>query len=222
MQTGYIAIVLQANKLNLAAASEASLPMQARAALTGLLFTSESTNNKKRAVSKIRDRPLFYWGNAVLYVDRINISNAIEENLGQLHGANFTELSINIDMQQKIRIALIEDDEGLNEAVALLLQSAGYEVKAYQDITTFNKANDPPPDLYVIDRYLGQEDGLDLCRALKADPVTTHRPVVIISANDEVEAMCAAAGANAFLAKPFTKRQLTAVLQQVFEAGTGF
>lgn len=95
-------------------------------------------------------------------------------------------------MQQKIRIALIEDDEGLNEAVAMLLQSAGYEVKAYLDITAFNKANDPPPDLlYAIDRYLGQEDGVDLCRAIKADSLTTHRPVVIMSANEEVEAVSA-------------------------------
>lgn len=125
-------------------------------------------------------------------------------------------------MQQKIRIALIEDDEGLNEAVAMLLQSAGYEVKAYLDITNFNKANDPSADLYVIDRYLGQEDGLDLCRGIKADPPTSHRPVVIMSANDEVEAMSAAAGADAFLAKPFTKSQLKAVLRQVFEAKTGF
>lgn len=124
-------------------------------------------------------------------------------------------------MQQKIRIALIEDDEGLNEAVAMLLQSAGYEVKAYLDITMFNKANDPPPDLFVIDRYLGQEDGLDLCRAIKADSLTTHRPVVIMSANDEVEALSAAAGADAFLAKPFTKSQLKAILQQVFEPKTG-
>jgi CheY-like chemotaxis protein len=43
-----------------------------------------------------------------------------------------------------------------------------------------------------------------------------------MSANDEVEAMSAAAGADAFLAKPFTKSQLKAVLQQVFEAKTGF
>lgn len=125
-------------------------------------------------------------------------------------------------MQQRVRIALIEDDEGLNEAVAMLLQSTGYEVEAYLDITAFNKANDPPPDLYVIDRHLGNEDGLDLCRAIKTDSPTSHRPVVMMSANDEVEALSAAAGADAFLAKPFTKSQLKAVLQQVFEAKTGF
>jgi CheY-like chemotaxis protein len=118
-------------------------------------------------------------------------------------------------MQQRIRVALIEDDEGLNEAMVLLLESAGYEVKTYLTISAFNRAQDPPPDLYLIDRHLEQEDGLDLCRAIKADLPTRNLPVVIMSANDDVRGLSAAAGADAFLAKPFTKSQLQAALQQV-------
>ena len=121
-------------------------------------------------------------------------------------------------MPTKVHVVLIEDDAGVNEAMMMLLQSAGYEVQAYLSLTSFKQARNLLPDLYLIDRQLGADDGLDLCRALKADMATRHKPVIIMSANADVAALSMAAGADAFLAKPFNKAHLQTLLLEVLSA----
>jgi CheY-like chemotaxis protein len=137
-------------------------------------------------------------------------------------GAIFSVLHVNTHMQRTISVAVIEDDEDLNEALVMLLESAGYKVKAYLNVTAYTQANDPLPDVYLIDGHLGRENGVDLCRRLISEPATKNKPVVLTSANDDVKVVSAAAGAAAFLAKPFTKKQLITILQQVLNSPTGF
>ena len=73
-----------------------------------------------------------------------------------------------------------------------------------------------PPDVIVLDVVLPGESGLDLCRELKARPATAAIPIVLLSGSIELAPRQAAeAGADAFLAKPFSPLQLVAVVERL-------
>jgi CheY-like chemotaxis protein len=112
------------------------------------------------------------------------------------------------------RILIIDDDAGLRGALfAILVGNPRYTVQAATDgpdglakIHTFR------PHLVLLDLRMPGLDGAGLCRAVKADPGTRATRVLAMSALPEPEARepMLAAGADAFLAKPFTLGQLEA------------
>lgn len=108
----------------------------------------------------------------------------------------------------KTQIVLVENDATVNEALCIMLQRSGFEVRAFTEHIPSVFFQITPPDLYIIDRMLSGFDGLDICRKLKATPALQNIPVIIISASAELLKDAVAAGANAWLEKPFSKRQL--------------
>src|SRR5439155_15714239 len=71
-----------------------------------------------------------------------------------------------------------------------------------------------PPDAVVLDVALPGSDGLSFCRRLKADPKTSHIPVVLLTGADEAtEATAREASADAFLRKPFSPLELLGTIE---------
>lgn len=111
-----------------------------------------------------------------------------------------------------VRILIIDDDAGLRGALhAIFVGNPRYTVQAATDghdglakIGTFR------PHLVLLDLRVPGFDDADLCRAVKADPATAATRILAMSALPEHEARerMVAAGADAFLAKPFTLTQL--------------
>jgi two-component system cell cycle response regulator DivK len=73
-----------------------------------------------------------------------------------------------------------------------------------------------PPDLVLLDVRLPGESGLALCRRLRADPRCRSTRIVALSAlpGPELAAQAAAAGCDAFVAKPFELDELLAVVRR--------
>ncbi len=110
------------------------------------------------------------------------------------------------------RILIIEDDPDLAELMAHTLRRAGHETclagdgaEGMRSLRTFR------PDLLVVDIMLPDIVGLSLCERLRdnAAPDTPHLPILVTSACDERDArpLALAAGADAFLPKPFSPYQ---------------
>lgn len=59
------------------------------------------------------------------------------------------------------------------------------------------------PDAILLDMWLSEEDGRDICRKLKNNENTKNIPVIIMSASRGLESTALESGANAFIAKPF-------------------
>jgi PAS domain S-box-containing protein len=109
------------------------------------------------------------------------------------------------------RVVLAEHDAGKSHLTVGLLETAGHEVQAVTDGDAALAAiKRRKPDIVVADMVLPRLNGLGLIAALRRDPSLTDVPVIIVSetASDEVRAACLRAGADDYLARPYTAGDL--------------
>lgn len=103
---------------------------------------------------------------------------------------------------------VVDDEEAIAEAVAKRLESEGYRVVVAGDgPEAIELARAERPDLVVLDRMLPGMDGLEVCAAIQRQAWV---PVLMLTAKAEEEDKLAgfAAGADDYLTKPFSLREL--------------
>jgi DNA-binding response OmpR family regulator len=105
-------------------------------------------------------------------------------------------------------IMIADDDAGIVDAVAIMLQLAGYETRSTFKGSTLLSLSAPLPDLIILDIWMSGEDGTEICKQLKNDEATKDIPILMFSASKEIEKSARAAGANDFIAKPFDMNDL--------------
>jgi DNA-binding response OmpR family regulator len=113
-----------------------------------------------------------------------------------------------------LKLLVVEDDEGIREMLKIVLSYEGYEVVMAQDGSILAELDSIRPDIIFLDEWLCNEKGSDLCRKLKADPLTATIPVILLSALMSVEQFSIAAGADGFIRKPFDLEELTTVINR--------
>ena len=111
------------------------------------------------------------------------------------------------------RVLVVDDVEANRSLVTALLTRDGYEIEVVADgRSALDSVHRDPPDLVLLDVMMPGLNGLDVCRALKADAVTRLIPVVLITAlcqsEDRVQGLDA--GADDFITKPFNAHELRA------------
>jgi two-component system, OmpR family, alkaline phosphatase synthesis response regulator PhoP len=81
------------------------------------------------------------------------------------------------------KILLIDDDPDLVSAVGMILESKNFTVAtAYGGDEGLEKARTEKPDLIVLDVMMPDKDGYTVCKELKADPVLSRIPVILLTA----------------------------------------
>jgi two-component system cell cycle response regulator DivK len=116
------------------------------------------------------------------------------------------------------RILLVEDNEFNRKIVRDLLARQPYELLEAQDGEEgVEAARREKPDVIVMDVQLPKLSGLDATRAIRADPETARIPIIVVTSfalsGDEKKAMDA--GASAYLAKPYSPRQLLGAIRKM-------
>ena len=106
------------------------------------------------------------------------------------------------------KIFLADDDEAIVDATSMMLEMEGYSVAHTLDGNAVYEALLKGTDLLLLDIWMSGVDGRDVCRRLKADPLTREIPVLMISASREIRDSALASGADDFLAKPFDLQDL--------------
>ena len=127
------------------------------------------------------------------------------------------DLALLLDQNQpaladRAHVLLADDNRDMREYVQRLL-GRKYEVTAVEDgKQAMAAALAHPPDLVLTDIMMPRMDGFHLLRSLRDDPVTAAIPVIMLSARagEEAESEGLEAGADDYLVKPFTARELMA------------
>ncbi len=113
-------------------------------------------------------------------------------------------------------VLVAEDEDSVRQMVALALKAIGYRTVVFADGAAAAEAIDggTVPDAVLLDVRMPRMNGIDLVRHIRARTETATTPVVAMSAySDELQAReMIDAGANAFLAKPFTIEELRATM----------
>jgi DNA-binding response OmpR family regulator len=106
-----------------------------------------------------------------------------------------------------------EDEPDVSLALKSVFDRAGYRVLTAADgATALDMACRWMPDLMILDLGMPHMSGLEVCRALRADPAIAHTPVMMVSGwgfTTDLEAGTEA-GANDYVVKPFDKDDLLA------------
>lgn len=117
------------------------------------------------------------------------------------------------------RILAVDDSSTVRQMVSFTLASAGYEViEASDGQDALSKLSSPVPLRMVLtDLNMPKLDGIGLIRQLRAHPSFKYVPIVVLTTESETEKKQAAraAGATAWIVKPFRPEQLLAVIQKV-------
>lgn len=104
-------------------------------------------------------------------------------------------------------VLVVDDDVDILDALSFMLEDDGYDVQTSEkadDAESLPSTEGPLPDLIILDVLLSGKDGRTICRKLKSEPRTRDVPVLMISAHPNAEQSVLQAGADAFLAKPFS------------------
>ena len=119
------------------------------------------------------------------------------------------------------RVLVVEDDPTVREVVERYLEREGIVVDAVSDgLVALEHAESCWPDLVVLDLMLPGLDGLEVCRRLRAQaPV----PVIMLTArgDEDDRVMGLELGADDYIAKPFSPRELTLRVQAVLRRAAG-
>jgi two-component system cell cycle response regulator DivK len=118
------------------------------------------------------------------------------------------------------RILVVEDTEDNRQIMRDLLTSAGYEIlEAHDGAAGVDAARQHRPDLILMDMQMPLLDGYEATRRIKAVPELSAIPVVAVTsyalAGDEAKTK--EAGCDAYVAKPFSPRQLLAKVREFLD-----
>lgn len=100
------------------------------------------------------------------------------------------------------RILTVEDDPDVSEVIKLILISEGYDVKSTDGKDIHHLIEHWNPDVILMDIGLGELDGRELCRNIRADSKTKHVSIILMSAQRGKEIKMEGY-ANDFISKPF-------------------
>ena len=114
-------------------------------------------------------------------------------------------------MTGKPLVLIADDDPDILLLISLTLERDGYDVLVARDgLTAYEAAVERLPHLVVLDLMMPGIDGCEVARRLRANDSTKDVPIVIVTAfaEESQAAMALEAGADAYVKKPFSPREL--------------
>jgi two-component system, cell cycle response regulator DivK len=121
-------------------------------------------------------------------------------------------------------VLYVEDNEYNRKIVRQLLRRTGYRLQEAPDgEAALAMVHQERPDLILMDVQLPKTSGLEVTRMLRDDVATADVPIIVVTSfalsGDDQKAM--AAGASAYLAKPYSPKELLALIRKFLPEGMG-
>lgn len=116
------------------------------------------------------------------------------------------------------KVLLIEDDKDIRDTIVYALKEHDYEVVDSEDAKILKNVAEINPNLILLDNWLtdwkSDANGQQLSKELKSHPVTSHIPIVIVSAVSNIKEVAEAGMADGYLKKPFELSDLFAIVEK--------
>ncbi len=119
-------------------------------------------------------------------------------------------------------VLVVDDEKDLVDLVKYHLEKSGLKcLEARDGESALQVARDRTPDLVVLDLMLPGLDGLEVCRKLRKDPKTANVAIIMLTAKaEEVDRIVGLEmGADDYMVKPFSPRELVARIKAVLRRG---
>ena len=111
------------------------------------------------------------------------------------------------------KVFIFDDNKDILELCTLILEGAGYETKTSSTSNhIIEQVSSYQPDVILMDNWLPDVGGIEATQELKRHPLYKEIPVIYFSANNDIKALAATAGAESYLAKPFDIDQLEEIV----------
>jgi class 3 adenylate cyclase len=112
-----------------------------------------------------------------------------------------------------VKVLVADDNPNSRQLVRDILESIGYDpLMAIDGPSALKLVREQPPDLIILDVNMPGMSGFEVCSAIKADPKLNHIPILMLTALADVENRVTGLGLGAddYITKPFSPRELTA------------
>jgi len=118
------------------------------------------------------------------------------------------------------KILIVEDHQTMREAMRLVLEPEGFDIREASDGPSALAAiREDPPDLVFLDLNIPGTSGSEVLSELKADPATAGVRVIIVTATgEEARKRVLGLGADGYFTKPFSPIALLQTVEQVLSA----
>jgi two-component system phosphate regulon response regulator PhoB len=122
----------------------------------------------------------------------------------------------------RAKILVVDDEPEAVELIDFNLKQAGYDVVTAADgAEALKKSRSTVPALIILDLMLPEIDGLEVCKMLRRDPTTAAVPIVMVTAKAaEIDRILGLElGADDYLTKPFSPRELVLRVKNILQRG---
>lgn len=145
-------------------------------------------------------------------------SEPAEENMIETAETN-TPISDSYTNDGGVRILVVEDNDDVGAYIGGMLEGRYAVFHARDGASGLEKARGIVPDLILTDLIMPGIDGLELCRKIRKSYVTSHIPIIVITAmaseDDRISGL--RAGADAYMEKPFSAAELAVRIEKLLE-----
>lgn len=122
-------------------------------------------------------------------------------------------------LNKEFSILVADDDEDLLTLMKWKMKAEGFGVQIFPNAEKiFDMIETDPPDIILLDIAMRGVNGGDICKQLKSREKTKHIPVIMLSANLNIEKIARECGADDYIAKPF---QMDEVKQKLWSLAGG-
>ena len=118
-------------------------------------------------------------------------------------------------------ILVADDEPNIVLSLEFILKQAGYRVRVVSDgEAALAAVGEEPPDLLVLDAMMPRRDGFDVCGTIRANPAWGDMRILMLTAkgSDAERSKGLALGADDYLSKPFSNREVVERVRQLLAA----
>jgi CheY-like chemotaxis protein len=126
-----------------------------------------------------------------------------------------------MDTNNKQKVLVVDDEPSVRQLISKILSKSYAVIEAKDGEEAVKTAQIHRPNIVIMDMMMPKMDGLTACYAIKKDPATKNTPVVMLTAIDQElnkKLSTTVMGANRYMTKPFSARELLSVIEQLLNS----